>query len=288
MKSKTRLPALLLLLLAAPLVLALGPAPYPAGPVSFAVYPPEPGAVRPGERFRYRFSWNGIQAAQAVWETKPAPNRPGWLYSRADGTIVGTVAALFSANDYLASCLRADTFKPETYTVRIRESLDYYDMSVGFNHRAGIASRTRTTRSLTAAKTYEFSNAYCPVGTALLIRSLPWKTGDERRFEVIDGNDRYLLVVRGGAIENLTVPAGAFRAIRLEPSIFRLPGERSRETARYWQRQRVKDQGRTANMTSFAMWMQLDPPRAFLKVRTDVFFGHVDMELVEMSVPQAP
>ena len=288
MRKQWLLLVFVFLLVAAPALFALGPAPYPAGAVTFAAYTPEPGVVVPGERFRYQFSWNGIKAAEAVWETKLAPNRPGWLTSRADGKIIGYPATLYRGQDHVISTISADTFKPERYAIQIRESLDYYDMSVSFNHRAGVANRVKTTRTKTSRKTFEFSNAYDPVGLALLIRSLPWKTGQERRFEVIDGNERYLLVIKGGQVENLTVPAGAFRAIRLIPSIFEMPGQRRKETARYWQKQKNKDANRVADMTSFTFWMALDPPRPYLRVRTDVFFGHVDMDLVEVSNTAQP
>jgi hypothetical protein len=275
-------------LLAASALLALGPAPYPTGPVTFSTYAPEPGVVVPGERFRYQFSWNGIKAAEAVWETRPAPNRPGWLWSRADAKIIGYPATLYRGQDYVASCLRADTFKPEAYSIQIRESLDSYDMTVKFNHPASIANRTKISRTKQTSKSFEFSNVYDPVGLALLIRSLPWKTGDERRFEVIDGNSRYLFVINGGQVDNVTVPAGTFRAIRLIPSIFELPGQRRSETARHFAKQKRKEESRSADMTSFTFWMALDPPRPYLKVRTDVFFGHVDMDLVEISRPPTP
>jgi hypothetical protein len=274
--------------LAAPALLALGPAPYPTGPLTFTVYTPEPGVVVPGERLRYQFFWNGFKAAEAVWETRPAPNRPGWLQSRADARIIGYPATLYRGQDYVTSCVRADTFKPDAYAIRIRESLDYYDMIVKFNHSAGIANRTKTTRSKQTSKSFEFSNGYDPVGLALLVRSLAWKTGDVRRFEVIDGNSRYLMVIQGGPIETVTVPAGTFRAIRLIPSIFELPSQRRRETARHFAKQKAKDQGRVPDMTAFTFWMALDPPRPYLKVRTDVFFGHVDMNLVEISQPPTP
>lgn len=271
------------LLLAAGTLLALGPAPYPTGPITFTPHTPDPKVVPPGERLKYRFSWNGINAAEAVWTTRAAPGRPGWLTSRADGTVIGYPSTLYRANDYVTACVRADTFKPEAYSIRIRESLDFYDMTVTFNHTAGLASRVKIYPNKTTRNTFEFTNAYDPIGLALLIRSLPWKTGDVRRFEVIDGNSRYLMVVQGGPLENVTVPAGTFRAIRLIPSIFELPDERVRETAKYFAKQKRKDMNRTADMTSFSFWMALDPPRPYLRVRTDVFFGHVDMDLVEIG-----
>ena len=65
---------------------ALGPEPYPEGPVSFETYEPERGVVRPGEMTEYEFSWNGIKAARAVMAVSesaaPRHTRPIGFYQR--------------------------------------------------------------------------------------------------------------------------------------------------------------------------------------------------------------
>ena len=269
-------------------LLALGPAPYPQGPVTFESYKFDPTTVRPGERSVYRFSWNGIDAARAEFQISRDPKRAGRICARADAETVGAAALLYIARDWVSSCMMPETLKPDDYNLQIRESLDHYDMNVRFNHEQGTAERVKKMLTKTTERSFEFTNVFCPMSAAMLIRSLPWKTGDERSFEVIDGNERYLLVVHAEEEAEVAVPAGTFRAIRIQPSIFELPGERARETKRYFDRQQAKDEKRTADMTSFTLWMAADPPRPFLKARSDVYFGHVDMELTEFHAPTAP
>jgi hypothetical protein len=268
-------------------LLALGPAPYPQGPVTFERYRFDPSTVRPGERSVYRFSWNGIDAARAEFLLSKDPKHPGRICARVDAETVGAAALLYIARDWASSCMAPDTLKPNSFSLHIRETLDHYDMNTSFNHEQGTAARVKHTLTRTTERSFEFSNAFCPMSAAMLIRSLPWKTGDERGFEIIDGDERYLLVVRAEEEAEVTVPAGTFRAVRIQPSIFVLPQERTRETRRYFDRQKARDEKRTADMTSFTLWMDADPPRPFLKARSDVYFGHVDMELAEFYSPPA-
>lgn len=265
---------------------ALGPAPYPKDKVSFEIYQPEPGVVLPGETFRYEFSWNGIVAAEARWEIKEDPDQEGRICSEAVGEIVGSVALVYRGKDSVRSCMDAKTFKPETYSVKVREPFDYYDLTVRFNHEKNIADRRKKRKALKSKnKSFDFTNGYCPVSLALLIRSLPWSPGVERSFEVVDGNDRNLLVLRAEAYEEITVAAGTFRAVRIQPSSFVMPRLRERETPAYWEKQKRKDKERASLIKNFTLWIGADPPRPFIKIRSDVYFGHIDMELVEMSLP---
>jgi hypothetical protein len=264
---------------------ALGPAPYPTGPVEFEVYEFEQGLFKTGEKAVYEFTWNGIRAAQGTMTISEDPDRPGWICGKAEGKTIGAPALLYRANDWASSCLDPKTLKGGLFQIQIRESLDYYDMTVKFDHEKGAADRVKKRRTKTTEKKFEFTNAFCPVGAAGLIRSLPWKLGDERSFEVIDGNERYLLVMAVAEEGEITVPAGTFKAVRFQPSIFEMPKKRQRETAGYWKKRERKDQSRIADMTSFSFWMASEPPRPFLKVKTDVYFGYVEMQLVEFKHP---
>ena len=267
-------------------LIALGPEPYPTGPVSFETYTPEPGVVQPGEFAIYQFSWNGIPAARAWVEVRNDPERPDYICAGGEGNILGRVAALYQAEDSISSCMNATTFKPDQYSIRIRETLTHYDMVIKFDHEAGIADRQKKYRRKTTEKQFHYTNAFCPASVFLYVRSLPWRPGDKRRFEVIDGNERYLLVVEAKEIRKIKVPAGEFRAIRLEPSIFEMPRDHRRESASWWERQKEKDKQRIKLISSFELWMATEAPRPVIKMVADVFFGKVEMNLTEFTAPE--
>jgi hypothetical protein len=276
---------LIVIMIPAPRLAALGPAPYPTGPVEFETYSHEPGVIAAGETEVFKFTWNGIDAAQAQLKITPDSKHPGYLCVHAGGETVGAAALLYRARDWVEACFPANSFKSDLYKIQIRESLDYYDMSVAFDRDTRAVHSVKKTRTEKKENDFEFKNAYDPVGLAMLVRSLPWKTGDERRFEVIDGNDRWLMVITAKEEAQITVPAGTFAAVRLAPSIFRLPNTRARENAGWWVKQQKKDVDRGKLMSSFELWMAKDPPRPFLKARSDVYFGHVDFELKELKQP---
>jgi len=265
--------------------LALGPAPYPTGPVEFPEYEIEEGTVRPGERLVYEYSWNGIRAAEVEIEVKDDPDRPGWMCAKGVGRTVGAPRYIYRAEDSVEACMKKDTMKSDEYSIRIRESLDYYDMKVEFDREDMVAHRVKHYRTRKTTKDFTFRNAYDPVSAAALLRSLPWEVGDKRQFEVIDGNERWLIIFEAVEEADVTVKAGTFRCLKMQPSAFEMPKREREEPPGYWEKLAQEEKGLVARMTSFTLWMAKDPPRPFVSARSDVFFGHVDMELIEIKTP---
>lgn len=265
---------------------ALGPAPYPEGEVEFESYEVEEGTVRPGEKTVYRFEWNGINAAEITAGVTEDPGDENRICVSAGGKIIGFPSLLYRAKDSARSCMHKKDLKPGSYSISVRETLTKYDMEVNFDHEAKKAYMEKKKKPFgKSEKEFEFKNAYGPLSTAALIRSLPWEPGDVRRFDVVDGSERHLLVIEAAGEETITVPAGDYKAIRLQPSVFRMPEKRGKLNAAYWEKQKQKDQERASMIKAFTLWMAKDPPRMFLKARTDVYFGHIDMELVEYQAP---
>ncbi len=264
---------------------ALGPQSYPVGTVSFDTHEHQTNVVRPGESIHYEFSWNGIRAAEVRSTVEADPNRDGWICVEAEGEIVGAAALVYRGKDSVKSCMNAAAMKPDKYFIRIRESLDYYDSTTDFNHAEGTAFRVKKYRTRTSEKTFHFENVYGPVSLVGKVRSLPWPVGTKRAFEAIDGNNRWLVVIESVKEEKVETPAGTFDAVQLVPSLFELPSDGGNTGPGYWRRQRRKDAEKVSLIKSFTLWMAKDPPRHVLKVRTDVFFGHVDMVLTDFVEP---
>ncbi len=261
---------------------ALGPEPYPTGKVSFPDYAPEPGVVSPGEVAVYRAYWNGIPAVTAQLEVSGHPEREGWICAGAKGSIFGQVATLYKARDSVHSCMNLKTLKPDSYSISINESLTRYDMVVDFNHEKGTAHRRKVYRDHESTKSFTYTNAYCPVSTYMLIRSLPWEVGDKRRFEVIDGNDRYLLVLKAVAEEKVKVKTGTYECVRFQSSIFEGPSDHEREDKRWWEKIKRKEENKISMIREVHIWMAKEPPRHIIKAEADVFFGSVTLKLIEL------
>jgi len=277
--------AVLTALAAASTAAALGPEPYPEGEVEFQTWQPEENVVVTGERILYEFKWNGIRAARVEIAVEEDPDAPDRVCVRGEGKIIGLPRFLYRAEDSVLSCMDKDTLKPDQYRITIKETLDRYDMSLSFDHQKGQANRVKKRPVGKSNKRFEFKNAYGPVSAAALIRSLPWKVGDKRGFEVIDGNDRWLLVMEAVQGATIETPAGTYRAVRLQPSVFDMPSVLGQETPEYWERLKVKDKAALSMMRSFSLWIAQSPPRPFLKMRTEVYFGHVDMVMSKIERP---
>ncbi len=279
------------LLLGGVRLLALGPADFPDGQVVFEPYKIEPGVVLPGEVCKYRFFWKGslltqdvfIPAAEGVVKVEKHPTRPGWQCHRADGVTIPPASLIFKADDGVFECMDAATWKADQYSIRIRESFDYYDLSMTFDQEKKTLDRVRTRRKGETRRTFDFTQGYGPVGAVALSRSMAWEVGDERKFEVMDGNERWLIVLKCEAEEDVTVPAGTFHALRFQPSLFLMPKNPSFETKRYWEKEREREATTDSRIKTAKIWSQKEPPRVLLKFQSEVFFGHVYGELVEYT-----
>jgi hypothetical protein len=265
--------------------IALGPEPYPTEKVSFPDYDPEPEAVSPGEVATYRAYWNGIPAVTAKLEVTRHPDRDDWICAGAKGSIFGQVSTLYKARDSVHSCMNAETLKPDTYSISIDESLVRYNMLVDFNHEEGTAFRKKIYPDHESTKDFTFTNAYGPVSTYLLVRSLNWEPGDKRRFEVIDGNDRYLLVLKAVGEEKIEVKTGTYDCVIFETSIFEGPSDHEREDGAWWEKIKRREQEKIGMIREVHVWMAKEKPRHIIKAEADVFFGGVTLKLLELSDP---
>ncbi len=263
--------------------IALGPEPYPTEKVSFPDYDPEPGVVVPGEVAVYRAYWNGIPAVTAKLEVTGHPDKEDWICVGAKGSIFGQVSTLYKARDSVQSCMNAESLKPDTYSISIDESLVKYNMVVDFNHEEGTAFRKKVYPDRETTKDFTFTNAFCPVSTYMLIRSLPWEVGDKRRFEVIDGNDRYLLVLKAVGEDKIEVKTGTYDCLRFETSIFEGPSDHEREDGDWWEKIKRKEQDKRGMIREVHVWMAKEKPRHIVKAKGDVFFGSVTLKLLELS-----
>jgi Protein of unknown function (DUF3108) len=259
--------------------------PYPTGPVTFEKYEHEKDIIVPGEVAVLEFSWKNIKAARGTVKVTSDPEREGYICAHAIAETIGYPNKLYRANDSATACMDAETLKTDRYQITIRESLDYYDMFIEFDHDEGTAYRKKTRKfNRETEKNFEFTNVFGPMSLPLLFRSLPWEVGDKRSFEVIDGNDRWLVIIVAEAEETVTVEAGTFETIRFQPSIFEMPRRRARETEKYWEKRERKDNSQDEQIHSFKVWMEKDPPRRVVKITSDVYFGEIVGELVEYKI----
>jgi len=252
--------------------------PYPQGTVEIPVYPVAGPVFLSGESLHYEFSWNGLRAAEGEISVCPDPQAADRFHFQGRSRTVGLAGKLWRMEDTVEAWSSSRNFKPTSYLLHLREPAIRYDREVIFDHAAGLAKSRRLGEG--EVRELEFRNAFDPLSLLFVIRSLEWRAGEERRFEVIDGQERYLLVLRAVAEEEVKVPVGSFAAVKFIPALILLPRRLQGETPRFFERLRRRESQRPALVKTLEFWMAKDPPRPVLRVRSEAWIGHVNMELI--------
>ena len=258
---------------------------YPQGAVEVPVYSLERPAFPRGESLHYESSWNGLRAGEGEISVTVDPAAPDQIHFQGQSRTVGLAGLLWKMRDGIETWSSPENLKPSICLLHVREPTIQFDRKVVFNHQLGTATSQKLGGGEAHARVLEIRNAYDPLSLLFVLRSLDWKAGEERRFEVVDGEERYLLVLRALAEEPVTVREGTFRAIKLSPVLIRLPRRLQGETPRFFERMRLRESQRPQLVKTLEFWIALDPPRPLLRVRSEAWIGHVDMELVGQSRP---
>lgn len=115
----------------------------------------------------------------------------------------------------------------------------------------------------------EASGVTDPITAVLHARAAGLEPGGEVRYTIFTGESSYLVQLRAVGEEEITVPAGRFAALKLQPEVWKL-----RATAEPDQRLRQA-----------TIWISRDPTHVILRIRSEVFVGAVSLDLVELGVP---
>ncbi|OGP58833.1 MAG: hypothetical protein A2V67_19140 [Deltaproteobacteria bacterium RBG_13_61_14] len=259
--------------------------PYPTGAVEVPVYQIPKPSFALGESLHYDFSWSGIRAGEGEISVSPGPEGSNSFHLQAKASTVGLARLLWKMEDSVESQCLVQNLKPATFLMHVREPSLRYELEVRFDHARGVATSIKTRSGKVKQREIEFHNAYDPLSLAFFIRSLDWKAGDERSFEMVDGQDRYLLVLRAVAEEEVTVRVGTYSAVKFVPILIELPRRLAGETPPFFERLRLRESQKSPVVKTLEFWMAKDGPRPLLRVRSEAWIGHVDMELTIIKNP---
>jgi len=218
------------------------------------------------DEYRYRVSWNGIPAARAIVTAST---------TAASAEPVVEVRVQMETNAFvdLFWKLRASA-RAEVDTATWQTRLFEYDRRIN-----GRPELTRVTPESDGQVVGRYARpgryrlmvvnrgeAIDPVsGIALAQRELA-PIGETRTYDVFTGESRYRIALRSVALETVNVPAGRFRTVRLEPTLWRLDSNAA-ET-------------RVRRMT---IWVAETAPHTLLRARSQVFVGAIYLDLVSRS-----
>jgi len=256
---------------------------YPQGAVEVPVYPISRPAFSLPESLHYAFSWNGLRAAEGEINVSLDPENRSQVHFSAQSQTVGLARVLWKAQEGMETWSSRQTLKPANALIHSREPTLQFDRKIVFDYRAGTMTSWKLGQVEPRQKVLEFRNAFDPLSLLFVLRSLEWQPGMERRFEVVDGENRYLLVLQALAEEPVKVAAGTYPAVKLSPTLIPLPRRLQGETPRWFERLRVREAQRPQMIKTLEFWISQDPPHPLLRVRSEAWIGHVDMELTSQS-----
>ena len=226
-------------------------------------------AFGPNEELDFDIRWGVVKAGTSSLNIDglvDVDGRPAYhLVSEAHST--GVVDTFYKVNDRNEAWLDQASLISVRYSKQLREGSFKEDDLVILDQVAG--EWTRTTERLDK-KTKKTKSGPLPPDTLdvqsslYVMRTMPMVVGASYRIDVHSGDKIYPLVVKVKRREKVKVPAGTFDCFLVEP-LLRGPGM-------------FVSKGKKLDV-----WLTADDRHMPVRMRSEVFFGHVAAELTHYS-----
>lgn len=226
-------------------------------------------AFSPGETLRFRFGWNGLPAAE-LWTQTSRQQAGQHRIIRQHGVLrtLPHVAWLYPVEDEVEALLDERTLEPRHYRFLQNENGRRTETIVWIEGDAFVGKRIVRGTVFPVQATREGS--YDPVTFAYLARSVPLEPGNAYDFLVFDGKYHHRVTFHVETREIVNVAAGRFAALRIRPTI-----------------ENLTRSGLPRKMKAARLWVSDDDRRIPVKAWSEVFFGRVYGELVEVQTANA-
>lgn len=227
--------------------------------------PPLPGhspAILPGERLTFSVGWGPVKAGTAVMEIQGIRRFEGRLAYHVVSTAVSNAVLdrIYPVRDRIVSLMDVNDLTTLYFEKHLREGGYRSDQSVRFDHERGVAVYQDGGESELESAAFDVLAAFYRV------RTMPLEPGEEFFLDSFDNRKRYSIRVRVTGRERVTVPAGAFDCIVVEPTL--------KSGALF------KHEGR------LHVWITDDERRMPVLMRSRLTLGAVSAELTEYHRPE--
>jgi hypothetical protein len=224
-------------------------------------------------RLKYGFGWNGIVAASGdVRLTKTSGDR---IQFTANGGTIGIARALWKYDvNHLAS-IDAQTLRP----LHIKEVSDvrsnHVRADLTFTPEGVTSIREETNKGKVNSKTraFEFPKVQSVTSALLYLRTLPLTDGAVHRVVVYPETSGYLCTVTVVGRDQVTVPTGTHKALKLNVRVDKIAGDRELQPHK-----KVK---------KTTVWLSDDADRVVLRIEAQIFVGTVFAELQSLEFDDA-
>ena len=219
----------------------------------------------PLRRLEYRVAWNGIPAASGSVTITPGEvlGRESLVVEASAGTNA-LVSLLWSFRGRLRTTMLADGPLPRHFDYRREIGGSPYETTIDFAdtgaHGVYLHRGIRQEVDMTAS-------VLDPVTAVFRARGTDARPGDALWYDVWTGEVRYAVRLDIRASETIEVPAGRFAALRVVPHLWRIEGRPAPDT----------------RLRRATIWVTDDPRHVPLRIRSKVFVGSVDVDLVDLE-----
>jgi len=213
----------------------------------------------------YHVSWNGVPAGDATVDIARGDDaaayqvegsvRTSWLVDLL-WSLRARVFASFTATD-----LRPLSFRYDRDMNREHLLTDiFYDPLT--RHPTGVHVKRGKTTTLSV----DTANVSDPITATFQALSQPIHVGDTFRYDVFTGEASYRIELHVLGEDVVTVPAGTFKAWRVEPQVWKV------------------GTGVDRRLRHATMWVSEGPARVVVRIRSEVFIGAVNCDLQHLDV----
>lgn len=226
-----------------------------------AKYKPRPGV------YEYTVGWEGITAASCSLTIREENGR--FLIDAAARTYSG-VDLLYKLRYEARGVIDADNLSSISLSIDHKENSRHKTIEMLFAPDSGKIQADRQTGDIAASQKHvEFTPrnpTLDPIAAAFLARSLDWKVGDARNFDVFNGKSRYFITLTA-----------------VDHKVIRFQGE---ERAVFVISPRVRNLTTTkprSKLREAFIYVTDDDERDILRIESSVFIGSVSVDLESYS-----
>ena len=227
-----------------------------------------PEQILPEGKFLFKFTWNGIPAAQSeitvgVDESEEEPN-----YLFAASVRTSRFADMFWKFRATMSAA-VGTFSGQARSIEISEQANsrFEETRTVFDYDTGEAHYTRWKKGKVKEKIISLDGGVidlASLGVILCVR--PLEVGDSDRFTVLFEDDRYSLDYEVISREKIRVAGERHEALRVRPKFHK-----------------ITDKDREPKVRKMTVWLTETKPHLPLRFRSSTFIGRVTGELVKST-----
>ena len=220
---------------------------------------------------RYGFGWSGFPGATAdIRLQKGAGNR---LQLDLSARTIGLVRSLWKFDANGTSIIDAESLRPIVVKQVEHDRNEKTAIDLSFGPEGVTSKVTETPGKGTKVRRFDFPNLFDLQSALLYLRSQPLQDRSVQRIVVYPQTSAYLATVTVLGRERITVPSGAYNAIKFELRLNKIGKQGELEAHRKFRRATA--------------WISDDPDRLLLRLEAQIFIGSVFAELqsVEFENP---